>query len=211
MRCSDASGGRARPKRLGLPWWAMSELVRYRFSVEEYHLMADAGLFGEDDRVELLDGEVVEMAPIGSRHAACVKWLNAFFTARLGSRVVLGVQDPMGLSERSEPQPDLTLLRPRPDYYAAGHPTPADALMVVEVADTTVGSDRGVKMPLYAAGGVAEAWLVDLPAGEVHSFRRPAPAGYQDITPHGAGDVVAPLAFPEVGLAVTELFAALSV
>lgn len=172
--------------------------------------MADAGLFGEDDRVELLDGEVVEMAPIGSRHAACVKWLTAFFTARLGHRAIVGVQDPMGLSERSEPQPDLTLLRPRPDYYAAGHPAPADVLLVIEVADTTVGSDRGVKVPLYAAAGVSEVWLVDLSAGEVPSFRRPAEAGYQEVRAHTAGDRLAPLAYPDAELAVAEMFEALA-
>ena len=188
----------------------MSELLRYRFSVEEYHRMADAGLFGEDDRVELLDGEVVEMAPIDSRHAACVKWLNNVFVARLGDRAIVGVQDPMDLSERSEPQPDLTLLRPRSDYYAAGHPAPADVLLVVEVADTTVGSDRGVKVPLYAAAGVSEVWLVDLPAGEVQSFRRPAEAGYQEVRAHAAGDHLAPLAYPDAELAVAEMFEALA-
>lgn len=188
----------------------MSELVRYRFSTDEYHRMADAGLFGEDDRVELLDGEVVMMAPIGSRHAACVKWLVAFFTTRLGGTVIVGVQDPMGLSERSEPQPDLTVLRPRPDFYASGHPEPADVLLVVEVADTTVGSDRKVKVPLYAAGGVNEVWLVDLPGRQIHSYREPGPAGYRQVISSVAGDLLSPLAFPDVSLAVGDLFDAIT-
>lgn len=186
----------------------VSELVRYRFSVDEYHLMGAAGLFDEDDRVELLDGEVVEMAPIGSRHAAAVKWFIDWATSRLGDRVVVGAQDPVGLSERSEPQPDLTLLQRRPDYYAAAHPTPGEVILLIEVADTTLRSDRGVKVPLYAAAGITEVWLVDLPGRQVHCFRQPSPTGYREVAAFGAGDVLAPLAFPDVAFAVGDLFAA---
>ena len=126
--------------------------------------MADAGIFGEDDRVELLDGEIVEMAPVGSRHAACVNKLTQLFVERSEGRALLAPRNPITLGERSEPQPDLALLRPRADYYASGHPTPDEVLLVVEVGDTTAEWDRRHKLPLYAAAGVAEVWLVDLAA-----------------------------------------------
>ncbi len=106
----------------------------HRFSVAEYHQMAEAGIFGEDDRVELLDGEIVEMAAIGSRHAACVRRLTSSFYEQLGDQAMVAVQDPIRLGEHSEPEPDLALLRLRGDYYATGHPTPEDVLLVVEVS-----------------------------------------------------------------------------
>ena len=113
--------------------------------------MARAGILREDDRVELLDGEILEMTPIGSRHAACVDRLNQLFSDQVRRRAIVRIQNPIRLSERSEPQPDLTLLRPRPDFYAQAHPGPGDVLLVVEVAETSADVDRDVKVPLYSA------------------------------------------------------------
>src|SRR2546426_2118990 len=137
-------------------------LEKRRFTVDEYHRMAEAGIFSEDESVELLEGEIVEMTPISSRHAACVNKLTRLFTRELGERVVVSVQNPVALTETSEPQPDLALLRPRADFYAAGHPGPEDVLLMVEVADTSATSDRAVKVPLYARAGIEEVWLIDL-------------------------------------------------
>lgn len=163
----------------------------HRFSVDEYYRMAGAGLFRPDDRLELVEGEIIDMAPVGSRHAACVNRLNRLLGARLGERAIVSVQSPVRLSDLSEPQPDVAVLAPRDDFYARGHPGPADVLLVVEVADTTVGWDRGVKMPLYGRAGVAEAWLVDLAAGAVDVFGAPGPDGYGEVRRASGGEQLA--------------------
>jgi Uma2 family endonuclease len=134
------------------------QIQRRLFSVHEYHQMLQAGVLGEDDRLELIEGEIVQLSPINSRHAACVNRLNALFTSRLTGRAVVSVQNPIRLDTHSEPQPDLALLKPRPDFYAASHPNPEDVLLVVEVADTSADYDRGVKLALYARVGIAEVW-----------------------------------------------------
>ena len=179
----------------------------YRFTVGEYYRMVEAGIFNEDDRVELLEGEIVDMAPIGSRHAACVKRLNRFFSEKLSEQVTVAVQDPIRLGDLSEPQPDVVLVRPRPDDYAGGHPGPEDVLLLVEVGDTTAAWDRERKLPLYAASGVPEVWLVDLPAGTVEVCRQPDDGAYEDVRLVGPGERMAPEAFPEASLPAGDLFA----
>ncbi|RME47171.1 MAG: Uma2 family endonuclease [Chloroflexi bacterium] len=173
------------------------QVERRLFTVDEYHQMAEAGIFTEDDRVELIEGEIVEMAPIGSRHAACVDRLNRLFSNRIGERAIARVQSPVRLSEFSEPEPDLALLRPRPDFYAQAHPQPEDVLLVVEVAETSVTSDRDVKVPLYARAGIPEVWLVDLAEETVEVYREPLPRGYAKIRRVWRGDELAPHAFPD--------------
>lgn len=179
----------------------------YRFTVGEYYRMAEAGIFNEDDRVELLEGQIVDMAAIGSRHAGCVNRLNMFFARRLAGRAIVAVQNPVRLSEHSEPKPDFALLRPRPDAYAGGHPGPEDVVLLVEVADTTAAWDRGHKLPLYAAAGVPEVWLIDLTAAVVEVCRRPEGAAYREVRVALPADHIAPEAFPEVSLSVRDLSA----
>ncbi len=171
----------------------------YRFTVKDYHRMAEADVFPPDDRVELIDGEVLRMAPIGSRHAACVKRLARHFMCRVAERAIVGVQDPIQLSDLSEPQPDVALLRPRDDYYASGHPLPADVFLVIEVGELSDESDRATKLPLYLASGVPEVWVVDLGAEVVHMA-----TGHGSRTV-GRGDSLAPLAFPDVVLEVAAI------
>ena len=180
-------------------------VVRHLFTVDEYYKMAQAGILHEDDRVELLEGEIVEMAPIGSRHAACVKRLNHIFSQSLGGRAIIGVQDPARLSERSEPQPDLTLLRPRPDFYSASHPGPEDVLLLIEVADTTEDYDREIKMPLYALSGIAEVWLVALVSGVIEVYRDPSPDGYREVQRVQREQHISVQAFPDVILVLDEV------
>jgi Uma2 family endonuclease len=148
-----------------------------RFTVEEFQRMAEAGILGENDRVELLDGRIVEMTPIGERHAACVRRLNNLLAERAGGRAIVDVQDPVYLDPWSLPQPDVTLLRPRADFYTA-HPRPEDILLVIEVADTSLRYDRDVKLPRYAAGGIPEAWLIDLDGERIEVYSEPGPEGY---------------------------------
>ena len=182
------------------------DLKRRRFNVDEYEQMGRAGILGEDDRVELLDGEIVEMTPIGRRHASCVARLTQQFAAlALKRTAVIWVQNPVRLGKHSEPQPDFVLLRPRPDLYASTDPTPADVLLLVEVADTSIESDRRVKVPLYARGGIPEVWLVDLNQDTVTAYRDPRRGGYRTAHVVRRGDELAPSAFPDRAIPIVDL------
>jgi len=181
------------------------ELLRRRFTIKQYHQMAEAGILTEDDRVELIRGEIVEMSPIGRRHAACVRRLIRLFSQRLSDRALVDAQDPVELDDNSEPQPDLVLLQPRSDFYEAGHPQAEDILLLVEVADTTVEADRDVKIPLYANSGISEVWLVDINAQCLAVYRQPSENGYQIIQKYYRGQTVTIEAFSEVSFTVDEV------
>src|SRR5256885_3727000 len=135
------------------------EIPRRRFTVEEYHRMAEVGIFHPDERVELIEGEIVQMSPIGPRHSGCVINATRLFITRLGDRAVVSPQNPVVIQPQSEPQPDLLLLRPRAVSYSREHPTPEDVLLAVEVADTTVRFDRLVKARPHSPGGLPGFWL----------------------------------------------------
>jgi Uma2 family endonuclease len=158
-----------------------AQLVRRPFTTAEYRRLIEAGILTEDDRVELLDGEIIQITPIGPRHAACVDRLAEFLGGKIRKLAIVRVQNPIELSEYSEPQPDIALIRRRADFYAQGHPVPEDVLIAVEVADTTVESDRKVKLPAYALAGIPEAWLVDLYNDRVEVHSRPAGGVYQEV------------------------------
>lgn len=180
-------------------------LTRRRFTVDDYHRMAKAGILHDDDRVELLDGEIVEMAPIGSRHAFAVNNLTAEFGEQAAGRVVISVQNPVRLSLHSEPQPDLLLLRPPRGRYAESLPGPDDVLLVVEVSDTTASYDRRVKLPRYAAAGIPEAWLVNLPRRSIEVHREPRDGRCQQVTVYRRGDAITLLALPAITVAVNAI------
>jgi Uma2 family endonuclease len=180
-------------------------LTKRRFTVDEYHRMAEVGILTETDRVELIDGEIVEMAPVGSRHASVVKRLTALLTSRLGVRTIVSVQDPVQLSKESEPQPDVVLLRPSPDFYAGSHPEPVDSLLLIEVADTSLPYDRGVKLPRYATARVIEVWIVDLAGDAVEVYRTPVPDGYRDVVRVPRGGSLSPVAFADLTLGIDEI------
>ena len=188
---------------------AVTELItRRRFTVDEYHRMAEAGILGEDDRVELLEGEIVEMSPIGWRHQACVDRLTQWLVPALQGRAILRPQGPIRLGEDSAPQPDLVVLRPRADFYAEGGPGPGDVLWLVEISDTSLRYDRDVKVPLYARYGIPEVWLVDLEGEQVLVYRDPrSEGGYRLAEVFGRGARLAPRAFPDLELAVDEILA----
>ena len=183
-------------------------LRRHRLTVDQFHRMGEAGVIGPEVRVELLEGEVVEMAPIGTRHAGTVNRLTRLVAAAIGEEAVVAVQNPLRLDDHSEPQPDLMLLAPRADFYASAHPTPPDVLLLIEVADTTSRYDREVKLPLYARHGVAEVWLIDLDERLVHVLREPREGRYTQITVSATPGVVAPVALPQAAVDLTPLLAA---
>lgn len=155
------------------------QLAKHWISVDEYERMGRAGIFGDDARLELLEGEIYETSPIGSPHAACVKFLSALLSRLFNGKHIVSTQDPICLDDFSEPQPDVALLRWRDDFYRHAHPTPADVLLVIEVADSTVESDRSYKMPLYAKAGIPEAWLVNLVEECVELYAEPEGDVYQ--------------------------------
>lgn len=173
------------------------ELTRRRFTASEYHQMAEAGILTEDDRIELIDGEIIEMSPIGSWHASEVDRLTELFVHGFSDRALIRIQNPIRLSEYTEPQPDVTLLHRRADYYAAHAPAPEDIFLVVEIADTSLAYDRQVKMRLYAQSSIAEYWVIDLKAETVTVHREPGPDGYGITQVVRRGEQIAPTAFPD--------------
>jgi len=168
-----------------------------RFTVDEYYQMGEAGIFGENDRVELLDGQIYVMSPIGSEHATCVRRLTRFFIREAEPQALVSAQHPIRLDNASEPEPDLALLHPREDDYATRHPRPKDVFLLVEVAETSLSFDQEVKRPLYAEAGVPEYWIVDLKPPAVHVYRDPAGDTYRTHTTHGPDDELDVAALPD--------------
>ncbi len=181
------------------------DLKRRRFTTDEYHQMARAGILGEDDRVELIEGEIVEMTPIGARHAECVDRLTDLFSRAFSDAARLRVQNPVRLGENSEPQPDIVLARRKSGFYASDHPTPEDILLLVEVADSSADPDRRVKVPLYVRSGIVEVWLVDLEQDTITIYRDPTPDGYHSARVARRGDEVAPITFPDRAIAIADI------
>ena len=177
-------------------------LPRHRFTVEDFYRMAAAGIFTEDARVELVEGDIVDMMPIGPRHAFCVDALNAMFAAQASDRYVVRVQGPLRLSRETELLPDILLLRPPATRYVARHPEPPDVLLLVEVAETSLTYDQDVKGPLYAHHNIPEYWLVDLEAERVLVHRRPKEGRYTEVRTLGPGDVLTVEALPDVRVPV---------
>jgi len=182
-----------------------TQLLRRRFTVTQYHQMVEAGILTADDRVELIEGEIVEMSPVGRQHAACVKRLIKLFSQQVSERAVVAAQDPVELSDRSEPQPDFILLQPRPDFYEARHPLPQDILLLVEVADTTIESDREIKIPLYASSGIVEVWLVDINQQLIEVYRQPVGDRYGNVQRCQRGQKLSLQAFPDVSITVAQV------
>ena len=177
-----------------------------KFTVDEYHTMIQSGILHEDDRVELLEGEIVEMSPISSRHAACVNnFTRLFSTLNLNQKIVLAVQNPIILGSHTEPQPDVALLKPRQDMYQSQHPTAKDIYLLIEVTETSHHIDRDRKLPLYAEAGIAEVWLVDLSQEVVERYLEPQGDAYQRIEKYVAGQELSPQAFPDFRLAVKDI------
>ncbi|ERT09974.1 restriction endonuclease family protein [Lyngbya aestuarii BL J] len=179
--------------------------LKRRFTISEYHQMAEVGILTPSDRVELINGEIIEMSPIGKRHAACVNRLNQLFSQSLGDRILISVQNPILLNNLSEPQPDIALLQPRSDFYASGHPQASDIFLIVEVADSSINYDQEVKIPLYSASGITEVWLIDLNQNILQVYQQPTPNNYQIIQQFQPENSLSSLAFPENNFRVDQM------
>ena len=178
---------------------------RYRFTVDQYHRMGDVGIFDRDCRVELINGEIFEMSPINPWHAGVVDFLGNRLTIGLVGRAIARIQNPTEIDPRSEPQPDVMLLKPRRDFYRTAHPRPGDTLLVIEVADASLRHDRGRKLRAYARAGVPEVWIVSRPGDAIEVFREPSKHGYREHQTLRRGERLAPAAFPDLTLSVEDI------
>ena len=178
---------------------------RRKFTVAEYYRMGEVGILHHTERVELIDGVIIVMSPIGSPHFSGVNRLNRVFAEQARGRYIVSVQNPVHLDDYGEPQPDLALLRPREDEYFNSHPGPGDTLLAVEVSDSTLAFDLRVKSQRYAAAGIPEMWVMNLPGDCLERLDEPGPEGYGRRTTFRRGDKISPAALPDLELAVEDL------
>lgn len=180
------------------------QVDKRRFTTEEYYKMAEAGIFGEDDQVELLHGEIFEMSPVGNPHMACVKRLNVLLSP-LNKEFVISIQDPISIDQFSEPEPDVAVLKYRQDFYQYQKPKPADVILLIEVADTSLEKDQKIKIPLYAYAGIPEVWLVDLQENKIIVYTEPVGAEYRQSRQYFPGEMVNSITLEKFQVAVSEV------
>lgn len=185
---------------------ANPEPVRYRLSIDDYERLGEAGIFPPDSRVELIDGDLIDMPPIGTQHASTVNRLIRLLVLRVGDRAIVSPGNPVLLPPWSMPQPDLMLLRPRRDEYSTRHPDAGDVLLAIEVGDSSIRFDLGKKARVYAADGIAEYWVVDVRARRLHVHRDPSGGSWNDVRTLDSPFSVAPLALPELKVEANELW-----
>ena len=185
---------------------ALDLYQRHRLTVHDFHRMGEAGILPVEGRLELIEGEIIAKAPIGSRHAAIVTRANMLFGQAVAGRAIVSVQNPIILGKHSEPEPDLALIQPRDDFYAVALPRADEVLLIVEVADTTLRYDREIKIPLYARHGIPEVWLIDVDGRTLTVFETPAEGRYRDERRAEPVHILAPKALPGVEVDLSRLF-----
>lgn len=180
---------------------------RHPITVREFFRMGETGVLGPETRIELIDGELIDMPPIGPPHASRTKRLSALLHRAVGGRAIVSTQDPILLGDLNAPQPDIALLSPRDDFYEAEHPRPADALLLIEIADTSLAYDRDRKLPLYARFGIPEVWLIDIAGGTVTIHRDPLAeqASYATRFPLESPGLIRPVMLPDMELDLSAL------
>lgn len=184
----------------------MSTLIAHHlFTATDYHRMVEAGILTENDRVELINGEITQMSPIGARHAACVKRLNTLLIRFTGQQCIVSVQDSIRLGNFSEPEPDVALLRYRKDFYAAQLPVATDVFLLIEVADSALNYDQEIKLPLYAKASVPEVWIVNLNENLVETYRQPTHGTYGHVQTYQADQTITASTLPTVFVQVKEV------
>jgi Uma2 family endonuclease len=179
--------------------------TKHRFTVSDYYRMGEAGVFPPGSRVELLEGEIIDMMPVGPFHSGVVNRLNDFFAANHQGRWLVTNQNPVRLSRHSEPQPDIVLVRRDPDFYSGRHPQPDDVLLLIEVSETSLDYDRGDKLAAYGKAGIGEYWVVNLPERCLEVYREPHFTGYSSVTVLKPGDTASPAAFPDASIDLAAL------
>ncbi len=182
-----------------------SEPTRRRINVDEYYAMAEAGILAPHERVELIDGEIITMSPIGNEHAASVDTITDFLVPLVTGRAIVRVQSHLRLDEQNQSEPDLMLLKRREDYYRYRAPGPTDVLLLVEVSDSSLAFDRSVKLALYARFNVPEVWIENIPDRVVEAYTNPVEGQYTESRIYRPGETITPGAFPDVSLSVSEL------
>jgi Uma2 family endonuclease len=182
-----------------------ADVLDHLFTVEAYHQMVDAGILTENDRVELINGRILTMSPIGRKHFACVNRLTNLFASRLVGQTIVSTQNPVVLDDLSEPEPDVVLLNPRADFYESELPTAADVLLLVEVSDATLRFDKQVKLPLYAESGIVEVWIADVKTGRIEVYTQPEAGSYTRQQTYKRGQTLSPQHFPALTVAVEEV------
>ncbi len=183
----------------------VADIARKYFTVSDYYRMAETGIIKEDERVELLNGEIVQMSPIGSHHTACVTRLYTSLIRLLGNNAIVWAQNPISLSELSEPVPDVSLLKPRPDFYAERHPLPSEVLLLIEVSDSTLRYDRRVKVPSYAQAGISEVWVVNLQEQIIEVYTNLVDGTFKQHRRVNKSEVLTLPGFPDISLAVSDI------
>lgn len=178
----------------------------HRFNVEEYHRLIENNILHEDDRVELIEGRIIDITPIGSKHAACVSRLNEILSEKLQKRAIINIQNPICLTAYTEPEPDIAIIKRRPDFYAEQLPQPEDVLLIIEVSDSSLDYDCETKIPLYAKSNIPEVWLVNLIENNVAIYSGPSSEGYNVITKHHHNQILSPKSFHDITLTVSEIF-----
>ncbi len=182
------------------------ELSRHKLNVDDYQQMITAGILTSEHHVELLEGELFNMSPIGPLHSSKTNRLNLLLVQALGDKAIVSVQNPILLGSDSAPQPDLSILRPRADFYETAHPNAEDVLLLIEIADSTVTSDRAYKLPLYARHDIPEVWLLDVNQQQLEIYRQPAQNQYHDRQLANANGHVCLSQLPEVEIALSKLW-----
>lgn len=181
-------------------------LTRHKLDVDAYYRMAQAGILHEGDRVELIEGEIIDMTPIGESHAATVGRLTQALVLAFAGRALVWPQNPVRIDRLNEPQPDLAILRRREDFYETAKPGPADVVLLIEVADSSLRYDRTVKLPLYARAGIGEVWIVDLQRRVVDAYRRPGRDGYANRTTYQPDETITLALAPDISIGVAQIF-----
>ncbi len=181
------------------------ELSIHRFTVDEYHSLSETGILHEDDNVELIEGRIVDMVPIGSKHASCVNRIIELFADKLQKAAIVSSQNPIYLGEHSEPEPDIAVLKRKDDFYRNKHPSSQDIFLIIEIADASLEYDKFIKIPLYAKAGIQEVWLINLLENTIETYRSPSIDGYKIITRISPAETASPLSFPDIIIKAGEL------
>ena len=180
--------------------------TKYRLTVEQYYKMAEVGILGTEQRTELIEGEIIEMSAIGTKHAICVSNLSELLTLRTIQIAHVRQQNPVHLSDHSEPQPDIALVKRPSNLYVDCHPTCEDIFLLIEVSDSTLKYDREIKIPLYAKAGIPEVWIANIEAQIFEVYRLPSQDGYQKIQSYSKGEVIQIELLADISIAVDDIF-----